>query len=363
MAAPQLYQGLRDIKLTTVRKALSENSFKRSAARTFGAFAFDLVLYLAFMWGVFALDAWWAKLLCGLGAGCAVAFMFVWAHDAAHGALFESDWTAEILGTLFMLPSLNMYRLWCHGHNRVHHGFTSFTPVDWIWRPLTPAEYAKAPWYTKLVYRAERTPWGCALHYINKVWWPGMVMYQPDKKSRERLGYNVHKIITLAFAGAMGWLAWRFAGGVVGMLAALVIPFVVFNYFIAFFVYLNHTHPDVPYFDHRPEWSNTIGQVYCSIVWRCSRISEMLIHNILIHVPHHVEPRIPFYRLKSAYQELRKEYGQYMHEYDLRFSTVAMVFNRCKLYDYENKVWYSYQEAKAYLAARTQPQVAAQGAA
>ena len=33
-----------------------------------------------------------------------------------------------------------------------------------------------------------------------KVWWPGMVMYRPEKESRERLGYNVDKVITVAFA-------------------------------------------------------------------------------------------------------------------------------------------------------------------
>ena len=49
----------------------------------------------------------------------------------------------------------------------------------------------------------------------------------------------------------------------------VVLPFLVFNYFIAFFIFLHHTHPDVPFFDQRPEWSNTIGQVYCSIVVRC----------------------------------------------------------------------------------------------
>jgi omega-6 fatty acid desaturase (delta-12 desaturase) len=342
-----LYQSLRDIKLTTVRQVIPAVCFKRSALQTFGWYAFDLALYLGLMYGVFASEAWWARLAFGVGAGCAVAFMFVWAHDAAHGALFQSEWAAELFGTAFMLPSLNMYRLWSHGHNRVHHGFTSYSPVDWIWRPLTPAEYAAKPLWGRLVYRMERSPWTCALHYLLRVWWPGMVMYRPDRKSRERLGYAVNKLVTLAFVLVMSALAWRFGGGAIGVLAAVVVPFVVFNYFIALFVYLHHTHPEVPFFDQRAEWSNTIGQVYCSIVWRCSRLSELLIHNIMIHVPHHVEPRIPFYRLKRAYAELQREYGPYIHEYRFRWSTVRMIFRRCKLYDFESKTWYSFREAAA----------------
>lgn len=345
MSAPALYQSLKDIKLTTVRQALSPETYRRSTWQALGWYAFDLALYLGFMWGIFSSQTWWVQMLCGLGAGAAVGIMFVWAHDAAHGALFARDWVAEIFGTLFMLPSLNMYRLWCHGHNRIHHGFTSFTPIDWIWRPLTPEEYAGMPRHRRFVYRLERSPYTCALHYLHKVWWPGMVMFRPDEKSRDRFAFAMQKAMTFAFAGLLSVAAWIWAGGLVGVIAAVAIPFLVFNYFIALFVYLHHTHPDVPFFVHKPEWSNTIGQVYCSIVWRCSRVSELLIHNIMIHVPHHVDPRIPFYRLKGAYAELRREYGAYIHEYRFSWATVFRTFRQCKLYDYESKTWYTFREA------------------
>jgi len=347
MQDTRLYLALKDINLNTVRKAISDACYRRSLVRTFGSYAWDLALYLGAMAGVFGSHALWLKLLFGILAGCAVAFMFVWAHDAAHGALFESDHVAEVFGTVFMLPSLNMYRLWCHGHNRVHHGFTSFTPIDWIWRPMTPAEYAASSRWRRFIYRLERSPYTCALHYLLRVWWPGMVRFRPDPSSRDRRMVALDKWITLAFALVLSIVAYRFAGGIAGVVAAVMLPFIVFNYFIALFVYLHHTHPDVPYFDHRPEWSNTIGQVYCSIVVRCSRVSEMLIHNIMIHVPHHVEPRIPFYRLKRAYADLRREYGEFIHEYRFRWSTVRMIFRRCKLYDFDRQVWYSFREAAA----------------
>jgi omega-6 fatty acid desaturase (delta-12 desaturase) len=347
MNSAALYESLQTVNLNAVRRAISSACYRRSWLRTFGWYAFDLALYLAAMWGVFASGSLWLKLLSGIGAGCAVAFMFVWAHDAAHGALFQSKGVAEILGTLFMLPSMNMYRLWSHGHNRVHHGFTSYSPIDWIWRPLTPREFAARNWWRKLVYRLERSPYTCALHYLIRVWWPGMVLYRPDSKDRERWLITVDKLVTLGFALLLSVLAWRFGGGLTGVVAGVVVPFLVFNYFIALFVFLHHTHPEVPFFDHRPEWSNTIGQVYCSIVVRCSRLSELLIHNIMIHVPHHVDPKIPFYHLKRAYADLQREYGEYLHEYRFRWSTVRMIFRRCKLYDFDRKVWYSFREAAA----------------
>jgi omega-6 fatty acid desaturase (delta-12 desaturase) len=155
----------------------------------------------------------------------------------------------------------------------------------------------------------------------------------------------VNKLVTLIFAGAFTAVAWRYAGGVMGVVAAVVVPFIVFNYFIALFVFLHHTHPDVPFFENRPEWSNTIGQVYCSIVVRGSRLSELLVHHIMIHVPHHVDARIPFYRLTRAYADLKREYGAYIHEYRFRWSTVWMIFRRCQLYDFETKTWYTFRQA------------------
>ena len=341
------FNELHDVKLQTVRQAIPPECYRRSVPLALLWYVFDLLLYLAAIAGIFLSEGAGFKLFFGLLAGGAVAVMFVWAHDAAHGTLFKSDRVAEILGTFFMLPSLNMYRLWSHGHNKVHHGFTSFTPIDWIWRPLTPAEYAAKTPFQRFIYRLERSPYTCALHYLLRVWWAGMVRFKPEPNFRERHIFSLSKLLTLVSFVAYSVLAYRYAGGFIGVIAVVLLPFLVFNYFIALFVFLHHTHPDIPFFDKRQEWSSTIGQVYCSTIVRCSALSEMLIHNILIHIPHHVDNRIPFYHLKKAYLGLKREYGQYIHEYHFSFRAVRGIFKRCQLYDYENKVWYSFREAAA----------------
>ena len=115
-------------------------------------------------------------------------------------------------GTAFMLPSMNMYRLWSHGHNRVHHGFTSYTPVDWIWRPLTPEAYAAKSRWGRVLYRLERSPFTCALHYLLRVWWPGMVMYRPDKHSRD--GGSGEQLVTWSSVAFPAWVRrWGNGGG------------------------------------------------------------------------------------------------------------------------------------------------------
>jgi len=69
----------------------------------------------------------------------------------------------------------------------------------------------------------------------------------------------------------------------------------------------------------------------------------------MIHVPHHLDIRIPFYHLPEAYQALKKEYGHYLHEYQFHWADVLRIFKQCKLYDYEKKLWLTFKEAKMNL--------------
>jgi len=72
------------------------------------------------------------------------------------------------------------------------------------------------------------------------------------------------------------------------------------------------------------------------------------LHNIMMHIPHHLDISIPFYHLPRAYQALKKEYGKYFHEYNFKWSYVRQIFKQCKLYDFENKLWLSFEEAEHY---------------
>jgi omega-6 fatty acid desaturase (delta-12 desaturase) len=81
----------------------------------------------------------------------------------------------------------------------------------------------------------------------------------------------------------------------------------------------------------------------------------MLIHNILIHTPHHVDPRIPYYHLREAYADLAAHYGQYIHEMRFSLRGVWRIFRECQLYDYENRRWLRFRQRRAWLAEQQLP--------
>jgi omega-6 fatty acid desaturase (delta-12 desaturase) len=341
------YSDLTPKDVTELRKKIDPKAYEKSMPITLFWCGLDITLYLLCMFGVFAIHHVAGKMICGLLAGVAASGMFVLAHDAAHGSLFKNEWVAEVMGTIFMLPALNSYRLWCFGHNRIHHGFTSFSPIDWIWRPLTIAEYNDLNLFNKFLYRMERSFSGCGLHYILKVWWPKMVCFMPENlQSAKVRAIRIGKLIIAAFALAIGILYYLHSG-FIGVLAALVIPFIVFNYAISLIVYLHHTHPELPFFDERAEWNHSVGAVFCTTVIHTNwLIDKFITHHILIHTPHHVDIRIPFYRLKTAFNSIKQHYSHYIHEYKMNWSTLLHIFNTCKLYDYHTHQWHSFSAAK-----------------
>jgi acyl-lipid omega-6 desaturase (Delta-12 desaturase) len=334
-AAPE--QGVR-LTLGQVRTAFSPRCYERSTLRAMSALALDLAIYVGAIVAALLVEHPVGTLGWSVVAGFAVAFLFVWGHDAAHGALFGSARTSEVLGTVAMLPSLNMYRLWMFGHNKVHHGFTSLSSIDWIWRPMTPDEYRASSRWRRLVYRLERHPATCALHYLVRVWWPGMVRFRPDPRNSRVSGVRWSKLASLGYALGLGGLAWWLAGPFAAIVVVAV-PFLVFTWFIAFFIYLHHTHPDVKFYDERREWSALDGQLRSSITIRCSPVWEHLTHRILVHTPHHVDTRIPFYRLAQASDDLDAVYRDQITTYRFRWAAVRDIFRTCQLYEFDSHRW------------------------
>ncbi|MFY7698083.1 MAG: fatty acid desaturase [Legionella sp.] len=334
------------IKPSEARQAIPQECYRRSRTKTLIGYFFDLILFLCGISLVLLNGRMELQLLGSLCCGIATAMMFIWAHDAAHGALFKKSKVAEILGTIAMLPSLNIYRLWAFGHNKVHHGFTNYTPIDWIWRPLTPNQYKKLSALQRFLYRVERCLFTAAFHYLRRIWWEQMLKFNPGKKEAETRYYRNGKLLVLLYALVMSSLGYYFAGGVWGISMAVIMPFLIFNYFIAIIVYLQHTHPEIPFLDKKNQWSHSVGAIYCSTVIHCSKLSSLLLHNIMIHAPHHLDPRIPFYHLPQAHKALKKIYGNYLHEYRFKWRYLLQIFKKCKLYDFEQMIWMTFKEAK-----------------
>jgi len=77
---------------------------------------------------------------------------------------------------------------------------------------------------------------------------------------------------------------------------------------IGWTVYVHHVDPDIRWWTRR-EWTQFHGQMESTTVVRMPTLLNTLwFHNIFIHVPHHVDARIPFHQLPRAADHIGASY-------------------------------------------------------
>ena len=340
------------LTLKDVIDVVPESCRKRSTLRGLALVIRDLVLYAAVVTGIVLSPAWWLTLILVPLAGLMVAALFVLGHDAAHGALTDNNRLNVLLGKVLFIPSFHIYEAWVLGHNRIHHGHTVRQGMDFVWHPVTVEQYrSMGPW-ARLRHRVEWSVLGPLPYYLREVWWNKMIAFRqpPAKWSRaiRRDRYFVYLAVLVAAAGA-AFLGGLGSGNVLGatwmITKLLVIPFLVFTYIIGWTVYVHHITPEIRWHPRRA-WTKVAGQLDGTIILRLPRFLNVFFHWIFVHTPHHVDMRIPCYRLTAAARAIREAFPDRTIDRKLRLRTYLMTTHTCKLYDFEEGTWLSYRAAR-----------------
>lgn len=315
------------------------------------------LLYGAVMVGLVFATSWWLVAALWALAGLMVVSLFVLGHDAAHGSLFKSNRLNSILGHALFFPSMHVFEAWVLGHNRIHHGHTVREGMDFVWHPVTTEQWAEMNRYKRLQHRFEWSVVGAGAYYMREVWWHKMVrLTDPPRKfvkAIKRDSRILNGWVAFALAGSF-LLGLLINGGVFSgawmSLKLVIVPFILFNYFIGWAVYVHHVEPEVKWHKRR-EWTKWVGQMEGTTVLRTNWFWNFFFHKIFIHVPHHVDMRIPFYRLEAATKAIHNAFPDLIVDRKLTFGSYLKHTRVCKIYDFDLQAWISYQEANRRIAA------------
>lgn len=338
-ATPDFAQ--RPTGLRPVMAVIPPHCYERSTARGLGILARDLLLYAAALVGLVLFDGVLVTIALWLVAGLAVAALFVVGHDAAHGALFDSARLNAAVGRIAMLPSLHATELWIFGHNRVHHGHTLRQGMDFVWHPLTIEEYRTMGRLGRLRHRFEWGPFGAGAYYLREVWWNKMVRFTPPSRSRRAMRRDQLLVVAFVF-GTL--LAAVLAGGTDGIWTwarLVVVPFLIFCQLIGWVVHVHHISPDIRWWPRR-EWNRFRGQVEGTTVLWGPPGWDLFFHWIMVHLPHHVDMRIPCYRLPEAALAIAEEYPDEVIQRRISPLDYWRSTRACKLHDFETGTWHRY---------------------
>ena len=211
-----------------------------------------------------------------------------------------------------------------------------------MWHPLTVDQYEDLTPFQQARHRFEWGPLGSGQYYFREIWLNKMMLFGFQKRWAEKVRRD--KAIVGLFA--LGWavVAVLLAGPVGGLwlwFKLVVVPFLIFCHFIGWVVYVHHIAPDIRWWPRR-EWTRFRGQVEGTTVLWGPPLFDPVFHWIMVHLPHHVDMRIPCYRLSDAARAIAAAYPDYVDERRLQLRSYLRSVRVCKLYDFEAGRWLSY---------------------
>ncbi len=327
--------------LKTVLEVIPEHCYERSTLRGLGLIGRDFVVYGLIVWGLYTTNNPFLLVPLWLLAGAAVSALFILGHDAAHDALFDSKRLNAFVARLTMLPSLHATEGWIFGHNRVHHGHTLRQGIDFVWHPLTVAQYQALGRLGRLRHRLEWSRFGSGAYYLREVWWNKMVRFESQQRWRRAMRRDKALVSVVVLGALIALLATSGVAGIWLWLKIVVIPFLLFCQTIGWVVYVHHIAPEIRWWPRR-EWNRFRGQVEGTTVLWGPPGWEFFFHSIMVHLPHHVDMRIPCYRLPEAARAIAKAFPDYVDERPIRLSDYLRSVKSCKLHDFETGVWHTY---------------------
>lgn len=328
----------------TLRQALRPFT-KRSNAKAFALFVMGYTVFIVFLGLTLYLNNFWARLFCSLATGSAIASLFVIGHDAGHGSFTSSKKMDIIIGRLSLLPALHNFTLWRIVHNRLHHAIPCIKGPN-SWSPMTKAEYDQLGWWRKGLEILYRSPFGFGPYYFTHRWlkekfYPPAHLSDTQRSSQWQDFFLI--LLYMAILAGVFWYAAQANDQLSygqAWLWGFLIPFAVWNYLVAFTVYVQHTHPKVMWFldsDAVDQYSD--GQHDISVHMIFPKWYTVLTNNIMEHPAHHVNTKIPLYNLSAAQAHLNELIGSAAiidHFTPMLFFKIT---SHCQLYDYEQRCW------------------------
>jgi omega-6 fatty acid desaturase (delta-12 desaturase) len=258
-----------------------------------------VLLWALMAWSVHADWGYVWTLLLALPVAGLYVRVFIIQHDCGHGSYFASRRANHWLGACLGLVTLFPYNYWKKTH-AVHHGTSGnldrreFGDV----RTLTVREYwALSPW-RRFCYRCYRSmPLMLGVGPMYQIVLKHRGPFDlPLGWKREWRSVILNDLMLLIFWGGMGLLlGWQ-------TLLLVHLPVLLIGGAAGVWLFYVQHNFEHAYWSRQCEWNAKAAAVDGSSYYDLPRVLHWFTGNIGYHHIHHLEPRIPNYRLRAAFQ-------------------------------------------------------------
>jgi len=254
------------------------------------------------------------RVACCLLTGLLTVRLFVIFHDQQHRAILPKSRVAEIYMRVYGMLVLCPSSIWRSSHD-YHHAHNSKLRSAYIgsYPIMTREQYLHSTTGQRITYLFMRHPLTILFGYL-VVFLVGMVLLPLFRSPRKHydclLALALHLALIATLLTVFGWFT---------LLLTLIIPLLIGSALGAYLFYAQHNFPGVVFKD-RGGWTYEGAALESSSFLKTNPVMAWFTANIGYHHIHHLNHRIPFYRLPETYRaipELRQAKTTSLHPLEI----------------------------------------------
>jgi omega-6 fatty acid desaturase (delta-12 desaturase) len=204
------------------------------------------------------------------------------------------------------------------------------------------------PVQRRVVERFYRSIVGVGAYYLIEIWFRHMMFPRSSDCEKlpqfvsalDRVAVAVFASAQIAVAAAVGWPERTVV--LLNVAAVVVVPQLIWNWLIGLVVLLHHTHPRVRWYNQPDKWSFYAGQVQSTVHVHFPWPIGPVLHHIMEHTAHHVDPRIPLYNLPAAQRRIESAFCADVIVSRFTLFNLRGILKQCQLFDYDKCCWLTF---------------------
>ncbi len=252
------------------------------------------ILLVASIFGAIYIQNIFLRIGCSICTAALLSRFFIIFHDYQHHTILRKSWLANVIFTVFGAYMITPPNIWKRSHDHHHnHNAKLFSASIGSFPIMTRQKFMEASKGERFAYLAVRHPVNMFFAYFTTFMY-GMCVQSFLSSPRRHWDSAVVLVIHFSIAAFLvvhfGWLT---------MFLAFFLPFFLSHMLGAYLFYAQHNFPGAT-FKKNVEWTYTDAALESSSFMELNPVMRWVTANIGFHHIHHLNSKIPFYRLPEA---------------------------------------------------------------
>jgi acyl-lipid omega-6 desaturase (Delta-12 desaturase) len=254
----------------------------------------SLILLVGSLLGTYFISNIYGRIACSIFSAMMLSRFFIIFHDFQHHTILKRSYLANVIFTIFGGYMITPPSIWKRSHDHHHnHNSKLFSASIGSYPIMTKEKFLRSSKKDRREYLAIRHPLNMVFSYFSMFLY-GMCIQSFISSPRRHWDSLVILILHFSFAVFLvlyaGWLAW---------FLTFFLPFFLSHMLGAYLFYAQHNFPGVT-FKSNKEWNYLSSALESSSYMAMNPVWRWITANIGYHHIHHLNSKIPFYRLPEA---------------------------------------------------------------